>query len=61
MGGDITRVTSQKCIQFEDQIRLPFNNDNKEFVLGFDLQFRENVTITVTVRLKPNHPGDGLF
>jgi hypothetical protein len=30
-------------------IRLPLNND-KEFVLAFDLQFRENVTITVTVR-----------
>jgi hypothetical protein len=43
-------VTREKCIQFEDQIRLPLNNDAKEYVLSFDLQFRENVTITVTLR-----------
>ena len=50
MGGDTTRVLNEKCIQFEDQINLPLNNDKKEYVLGFDLQFRDNVTITVTVR-----------
>lgn len=49
-GGDITRVLSQKCVLFESQVNLPLKNKLKEYILSFDLQLRDNVTITVTVK-----------
>ena len=52
--GDITRVTSEKCVHFDlsspISLDLTTNSNTNAFVIHFDLQYKQNVTVSVSIK-----------
>ena len=52
--GDITRVTSDKCVHFDlsspISLDLTQNLGTPAFVLHFDLQYKQNITVSVSIK-----------
>lgn len=53
--GDITRVMSDKCVHFDlsSPISLDVTPNSNAFVIHFDLQYKQNVTVSVSIK-SPN-------